>query len=163
MSGAADRQGATHRPIRMCEMAVAVAEGTLRTLLGSCIGLALYDRKGRVGGLAHILLPRSNGKTDSPGKFVDTAVPSLIRAMEERAGATLDLVGKIAGGATMFANRAMTNIGLANVEASERVLREFRIPIVARDCGGEKGRRMSFDVRTGLVIVEVVGQEAVSL
>ena len=30
--------------IRMGEMAVAREDGVLRTLLGSCIGLALYDR-----------------------------------------------------------------------------------------------------------------------
>ena len=45
--------------IRMGEMAVAINDGVLRTLLGSCIGLALYDQNRRVGGLAHVVLPDS--------------------------------------------------------------------------------------------------------
>ena len=52
--------------IRMGEMAVAINDGVLRTLLGSCIGLVLYDRKRKVGGLAHVVLPESRGETDRP-------------------------------------------------------------------------------------------------
>ena len=29
--------------------------------LGSCVGVALYDPERKVGGLAHIMLPSSNG------------------------------------------------------------------------------------------------------
>ena len=64
--------------IRMGEMSVAADGVQLRTLLGSCVGLALHDRRHKVGGLAHIVLPRARGKTDRPGKFVDTAIPTLI-------------------------------------------------------------------------------------
>lgn len=157
-----DQQGATPS-IRMGEMAVAVQEGILQTLLGSCIGLALHDRKRKVGGLAHILLPRSNGKTDLPGKFVDTAIPTLIRRLEEQGGKKLELVAKIAGGASMFATQATNNIGLANLQASEQLLAELRIPIVASDCGGGKGRRMSLDVQTGSVTIQIVGCEPFAL
>ena len=48
--------------IRMGEMSVASDGELLRTLLGSCIGLALYDRRRQVGGLAHIVFTRdANG------------------------------------------------------------------------------------------------------
>ena len=46
--------------------------GTLRTLLGSCVGLALYDRRLRVAGLAHIVMPRARGRQRADGKLVDT-------------------------------------------------------------------------------------------
>ena len=73
----------------MGEIAVARDDGVLRTLLGSCLGLALYDRRLKVGGVAHIVLPESMGRLSNPGKFADTAVPAMIdrmRAKARRAG-----------------------------------------------------------------------------
>ena len=149
--------------IRMGEMDVAISDGVLRTLLGSCIGLALYDRKHKVAGLAHIVLPTSRGSTELPGKFVDTAIPILVRDMEESAGSALKLTARIAGGANMFSSAAERTIGVQNIEATERILAELRIPIVARHCGGQQGRRMSLDTQTGRVVVEMVGCDPIEL
>jgi chemotaxis protein CheD len=147
----------------MGEMAVARKDGMLRTLLGSCLGLALYEPSHQVGGLAHIVLPYSRGKSDLPAKFVDTAIPALIHELEQLVGRDLRLKAKIAGGANMFASTRTNSIGLQNVEAAERVLAEFRIPIVARHVGGVKGRNMRLDAGTGRVYVGVVGLETVEL
>ena len=48
-------------------------------------------------------------------------------------------------------------------DASEALLRELRIPIVGRHCGGTKGRRMTFDVATGVIQIEIVGVEPVEI
>ncbi|MGF1579628.1 MAG: chemotaxis protein CheD [Gemmataceae bacterium] len=144
-------------------MATGSEEGILQTLLGSCIGLSLYDRKRRVGGLAHIVLPQSRNSGEKTGKFVDTAIPVLIGEMERLAGGTVKLAAKIAGGASMFGTKVTKNIGEENVLATERWLKEFGIPIVARDCGGEKGRRMSLDVSNGKVTIEIVGFDPLEL
>ena len=68
----------TGKSIRMGEMTVGKDGALLRTLVGSCVGLALHDRRQRIGGLAHIVLPRAAGATDHPAKFVDTAIPALL-------------------------------------------------------------------------------------
>jgi chemotaxis protein CheD len=149
--------------IRMGEMSVASDGEPLRTLLGSCIGLALYDRRQRVGGLAHIVLPRTRGSTDRPGKFVDTAIPTLIEQMEKLAGGELKLTAKIAGGASMFPTTVAANIGLQNIESCEEILGDLRIPIVARHCGGKQGRRMSLDTADGKVVIEIVGEDPIEL
>jgi len=143
--------------IRMGEMAVAQSVGQLRMLLGSCVGLALYDRRRRVAGLAHVVLPDSRGNGEVPGKFVDTAVPALIQEMESIAGEPVRLSARIAGGANMFAVAGSRRIGDQNIEASEALLRELRIPIVGRHCGGTQGRRMTMDVATGVITIEIVG------
>ena len=149
--------------IRMGEMSVANDGDLLRTLLGSCIGLALFDRQRKVGGLAHIVLPSARGKTDSPGKFADTAIPKLIEDMESLAGVELKLTAKMAGGACMFSKSAAANIGSQNTETCERLLGELGIPIVAKHCGGSKGRRMSLDTGNGRVVIEIVGQAPIEL
>lgn len=149
----------------MGEIAVARTSGVLRTLLGSCLGLALYDRRLKVAGLGHIVLPTSLGRTELPGKFADTAVPAIIRRMHELAGEErLKLCAKIAGGANMFTSADAGNtIGTQNVQAVECLLDELRIPIIGRHCGGEQGRRMMLDTATGIVTIDIVGAETTSL
>lgn len=149
--------------IRMGEMAVARDGNVLRTLLGSCVGVSLYDRRLRVGGLAHIVLPHSRSKKDRAGKFVDTAIPELVRKIEHIADEPVRLAARFAGGASMFSQAVSANIGQKNVEACEQLLRDLRIPILARDCGGEKGRRMTFDTSSGRVRIEILGQEPFEL
>ena len=159
----ADLERSAKASIRMGEMRVASDGEELKTLLGSCVGLALYDKRLRLGGLAHIVLPYARGTVASPGKFADTAIPALIDALEKLARSDLRLTAKIAGGASMFKTTVATNIGQQNIEACENLLRELRIPIVARHCGGGQGRRMTLNTADGKVGIEIVGQEGVEL
>jgi chemotaxis protein CheD len=145
--------------IRMGEIAVGRREGILRTLLGSCIGLALYDERRSVGGLAHIVLPEARGTPSLPGKFVDTAIPALLREMEALAGPRLRPAARIAGGANMFATTVTETVGRRNIEACERYLEAHGIPLLGRHCGGDKGRRMLLDTSTGTVTIQIVGAE----
>jgi chemotaxis protein CheD len=149
--------------IRMGEMAVDHEGNVLRTLLGSCVGVSLYDRRLRVGGLAHIVLPHARSKDDRAGKFVDTAIPEMMRKMELLVNEPVKLTAKFAGGASMFSQAVSANIGQKNIESCEQLLRKLRIPILARDCGGEKGRRMTFDTSSGRVWIEILGQERFEL
>jgi chemotaxis protein CheD len=140
-------------------IAVAAAPAQIRTLLGSCIGLVLYDRVAKVGGVAHVVLPDSRGAVDQPGRFADTAVPALVAEMERAIGrpARARLVAKVAGGARMFQSGPSMNIGQMNVEAVDRLLAGLAIPIVARDVGGDAGRHLTLDTRSGIVTVRVPG------
>ena len=49
------------------------------------------------------------------------------------------------------------NIGRTNQEAVEQILSDLRIPVVARDLGGETGRHVTLDTATGLVLVRAPG------
>ena len=131
--------------------------GVLRTLLGSCIGLVLQDRKNRVGGMAHIVLPLSNSSSELPGKYADTALPELIRLIAQMGGKSSNLTAKLAGGANMFVTGSTNAIGSQNILAVDRLLLEAGIPVLGRHCGGIQGRRMAFDVESGAVTVEIVG------
>lgn len=117
--------------------------------LGSCVGIALYDPVKRVGGLSHIMLPDSTSfkGEQKAGKFADLALPKMVAELQQRQ--KLQLVAKIAGGASMFPftkTTPQTQIGARNVEAVERVLKELGIPILAADTGGSAGRTMWLDL-----------------
>ena len=63
--------------VGMADLNIAKAPGILTTLgLGSCVAIALYDRKQKIGGLAHIMLPSSKNikRNENKAKFADTAV-----------------------------------------------------------------------------------------
>ncbi len=144
--------------IGMGEIRVARDGGTLRTFLGSCVGLVLLDRRRRLAGVAHIVLPDSRGLGQPPGKYADTAVPETVRLLRDLAGGEpLHLTAKIAGGAKMLPFQQGQTIGEQNVVAVERLLAAEGITIVGRCCGGEHGRRLVVDVATGVVTVETVG------
>jgi chemotaxis protein CheD len=139
--------------------AVAAAPWQIRTLLGSCAGVVLYDRSARVGGVAHVVLPHSRGACDQPGRFVDTAIPALIADIERALGrpAKGRLTAKVAGGASMFQTGPALNIGKMNQDAVEKLLAGLSIPILARDVGGDSGRHLTLDTRSGIVTIRVPG------
>ncbi len=142
----------------MGEIAVARDGGMLRTFLGSCVGLALHDRRLKLAGLAHIVLPDSGGSGKPAGKYADTAVQEILRLLRSQAGGeSLHLTAKLAGGAKMFPFQTGMTIGDQNVLAVERLLSAEKIAIVARCCGGDKGRRMAVDVASGAVTIQTVG------
>jgi chemotaxis protein CheD len=145
----------------MGEIGVCRDSGSLRTLLGSCLGVALYDRRLRIAGLAHVVLPQSSGDSGLPGKYADTAIPELIRRLQSLApGEPLKLSAKLAGGANMFnSTSAPATIGQLNAAAVERILSELRIPVIGRHLGGEQGRRMLVDTATGLVTIEIANTD----
>jgi chemotaxis protein CheD len=140
--------------------AVAAAPVKLRTLLGSCVAVILHDRVGRIGGIAHILLPDSQGAgRDQPGRYADTAIPGLLADLERLALARsrLRMSAKLAGGANMFATTQPERIGERNGKAVEAILAGLGIPVVARDLGGETGRRVTLETTTGRVVVKIPG------
>jgi len=150
--------GAPPAAIGMGEIGVARDGGVLRTFLGSCVGLALYDRRRKIAGLAHVVLPDSRGQGNQPGRYADTAIKELLTRLRELAqGEPLQVTAKLAGGAKMFGFQTGVTVGDQNVRAIEQLLSAEGIAIIGRCCGGEHGRRMSLDVASGIVTIQTVG------
>lgn len=130
--------------------------------LGSCIGIALYDEKNGIGGLAHIMLPDSNqfSNITNPMKFADLSIPILLDKLVRNGALKRNVKSKIAGGASMFnfSDKSLVmDIGKRNGEAVKSKLDELGIPVVSEDIGGGKGRTMILDVASGAVQIKTVG------
>ncbi|MGE5628643.1 MAG: chemotaxis protein CheD [Solirubrobacterales bacterium] len=130
--------------------------------LGSCIGIALYDNKMKIGGLAHIMLPDSTqfNNVSNPLKFADLAIPLLLTDMEKMGAKKSNIRAKIAGGASMFNftdSKMNMDIGNRNSISVKSVLNQFSIPLLNEDTGGNKGRTMVFDTQTGIVQIKTIG------
>lgn len=126
----------------MGELAVSgtVGDELVAIGLGSCIGLALVDRASNVAGLAHVVLPESQGKTEPKAKFADLAVPDLIARLEAAGAVRRRLEAVMIGGARMFAVGASLDIGARNSEAVRAALNAAGVRIQAEEVGGNRGR-----------------------
>lgn len=111
--------------IGMADLKASHHPAILTTLgLGSCVGIALYDRTTKIVGLAHAMLPDSSqvkNKTNA-AKFVDTAIELLVKEMLSLGASKKRIVAKLAGGAQMFTftqGAELMRIGQRNVAAAK--------------------------------------------
>lgn len=150
------------------EMRAGGAPDVLKTILGSCMGIVLYDRRRHAGGLAHAMLPVARNGDPNAAKFVDSAVPRMVEMLERRFNAArAHMVAKLIGGATMFkykkTNNRSLDIGNNNIAAARQCLAQMRIPLVGEDVGRDYGRRVEFHLDTGRVVVSAQGRPTVEL
>ncbi len=128
--------------------------------LGSCVGICLYDKQLKIGGLSHIMLPESSmfNKSDiNRMKFADTAIVDMVQDLMRLGADRKRLTAKIAGGAQMFEvqqGSLVGTIGDRNVVSVKNVLHSLKIPIIAEDTGLNYGRTVYFDLETGIMKVQ---------
>lgn len=130
--------------------------------LGSCIGLVMIDARAGVAGMAHVMLPESDGhaQTGPAGKYADTAVPALLAAVTKLGADRGRIVCKMAGGAQMFANGSgagILNIGMRNAIAVRAALSAAGLRLAVAQTGGSVGRTLEVYVGAGLTTVRTVG------
>ncbi|RLG77005.1 MAG: chemotaxis protein CheD [Thermoprotei archaeon] len=121
--------------------------------LGSCIAIILYDPYTSTGTLAHCLLPSPFKGADLPTKYVSTAIPYLLRKLEELQIPSRRLQAALVGGANILNLNNGPNIGRSNVIKARFLLERLHIPIVATDVGGTSGRNVVLDLGTGTIYV----------
>jgi len=142
----------------MAEMQVISDERSLKTVLGSCVGIIVRDRDRKVSGLAHVMLPARRSDDEASGKYADSAIPALLADMTRRGCRVTSMQALLVGGAQMFpmGGAGIASIGDKNVDAARRVLAERKIPIVFEDTGGTAGRTVVFSNVTGEVTVRTL-------
>jgi chemotaxis protein CheD len=135
--------------------------------LGSCIAVCAYDNQHKLGGMAHIVLPKYNGL---PGgnlaKFADTAVPLLLDEMIKKGGIRSRLIVKVVGGAQMTLAPGLRDTfktGERNIAQIMLTLQEENITLAAADTGGNVGRTVKLYVGTGHVTVKTANGVAKEL
>jgi chemotaxis protein CheD len=162
-----DLATATEIVVRMGEIAVSRAPGDVLVSvgLGSCIGLALVCRRGRACGLAHVMLPTSEGRSvrERAGKYADRAVPALLRQLGALGVSPSGLDAIVVGGAQMFSGATGMEIGARNEVAVRAALVAAGVPVSAAATAGAVGRTIRVHVATGTVTVREAGAQEVTL
>ncbi len=151
--------------VAMGDLKICSYPDSLTTLgLGSCIGIALYDKSTRITGLAHIMLPDSTKITrnQNKAKFADSGIEEVLRLMVEKGANRNKIVAKIAGGADMFGfvndSKSVFRVGASNIVAVKENLKKQNIPIVAEDVGENYGRTVTIRSEDGMLVIKSVGK-----
>ncbi|TFH43564.1 MAG: chemotaxis protein CheD [Chrysiogenales bacterium] len=134
----------------------------LRTILGSCVAICIYDRIKKIGGMAHILLPQNLKRVATPEKYAHTAIPLLVKTIIQEGARKENLSAKITGGASMFkfgSNITLGQIGERNIDQTKEELQKIGIPILVEDLGGNLGRVIDFYLEDGRMKVKAGGKE----
>jgi chemotaxis protein CheD len=131
-----------------------IAVGTechILTILGSCVAVCLQDTVRNIGGMNHYLLPRGPRDATTP-RFADVAMPQLLARVLAEGASRGTLEAKVFGGARILAARAgARDLGAENAAAAVSFLEAEGIPIVARDTGGTRSRKLILQTNDGVV------------
>lgn len=137
---------------------VASAHGhRLRTVLGTCVSVCLFDPALRVGGMNHYLLAEGAASGGGSARFSGPAIQRLIGQLLGMGADQRRLVAKVFGGCNPSGPAARSlQVGRENVAAARRILDCEDIPIAAEDVGGARGRRLLFDTADGAALVSFI-------
>jgi chemotaxis protein CheD len=125
--------------------------------LGSCIGVAVYDPKVKVGGLLHFMLPDSSldaeKAKDIPAMFADTGIPLLFKSCYKLGAEKKRMTVKVAGGASILDDVDYFRIGQKNITAFRKIFWKNNVLIDGEDTGMNYNRTIRLRIDTGKVMV----------
>ena len=134
----------------------------INTILGSCVGVCLYDPYLKIGGINHYMLPLWNGQGLASPKYGNIAINKLVEKMISLGCNTNNLQAKVFGGANIFeSNLLQFQIGERNIAIAYDMLKEFHINIVSSSVGGTMGRKIQFFSHTGVVHQKIIEKRSV--
>jgi len=145
----------TRKFIHVGEIHIGARATEISTILGSCVAVCLYDRVNEMGGMNHYLVPLWNETGLQSPRYGNISIPRLIDSMLNIGCELQNIEAKLFGGANIIdVTHTDMMIGRKNILIAKEILRDYKIPIVAQDVGGEKGRRIMMRSDTGKVFLK---------
>jgi chemotaxis protein CheD len=130
--------------------------------LGSCIGVAIWDRVARVGGMLHYMLPESSLDTEkaraNPSMFADTGIPALFKAAYALGAKKQQMKVIVVGGAQVLDQQGFFNIGKRNHMAIRKIFWKNNVMVDYENVGGNCNRTLKLTVLDGKTWLKVSGQ-----
>ncbi len=129
--------------------------------LGSCVGVAIYDRVLRLGGLIHCMLPLSKVNKEKaqsrPFMFVDTGLQYMLGHLYKSGLRKNRAVVSVAGAAQIIDDCGVFKIGERNFTVLRKILWKNGLLMHTQTVGGNKSRTVSLDIKTGRFSVKSNG------
>ena len=150
----------------------------IKTLLGSCVALTLWHPELKTGGMCHIMLPEKKAESMTSshlnGKYAEDAISLFLNEIKKTKMDISSFQGKLFGGSNMFTAQERTNqnliseiqdentirrkineIGLKNISKMKSLITLHKIPILAESTGGERHRKIYFNIWNGEVWMDM--------
>lgn len=131
---------------------------TVKTLLGSCVSITMWNERLKVGGMCHFKLPerlnKDSGKLD--GNYGDEALLLFMDGLKKFNLKPAEMTVGVFGAGNMFADIVKedgNSIGMQNVKLAHRCLLKRGFKISHESFGGEISRKIAFEIESGEVKV----------
>ena len=147
----------------------------VRTLLGSCVAIAVWHPALRVGGLCHFMLPTRNAyaRHGHPphghgghgahldGRYADEAMYLLLRGMHAAGAKPHEFDAKLFGGGRMSAGEGTAgDVPFRNIVAARALVQQHGLRLRAEHLGGQGHRNLLFELWSGDAYLRFWGQGA---
>jgi chemotaxis protein CheD len=124
-------------------------------ILGSCVGVCIWDPVNTIGGATHYMLPSWDGKGLQSPRYGDVAVSVLLQKLLEAGANREQLRARLFGGGCLFDSMRESgsnneqHLGSRNVDVALEMLMKARIPVVSTAVGADRGQRIVFRTDSG--------------
>lgn len=150
------------------EMFLARRPTVIRTLLGSCVGIAFWNKRLGVGALCHAMLPRCPQglspriRPEVGYRYVDYAIHDIARQFEAVGARRHEIEVKVFGGADVLLSgsdmSSRDTVGSLNCDRALEVLNAEGFRIIASSLRGITGVNIYFNTANGEVLLRRLQQ-----
>lgn len=140
------------------QLSVCTEPCLLRTILGSCVSVCLYDPDLRHGGMNHFMLPSAPSESELSTRYGTNAMQELVERLQRLGSEPRALCASVYGGArVLFGDSEFMHLGRRNVEFALEWLNKRGINVLASGVLGQSARRLEFDIATGNCSERILG------
>jgi chemotaxis protein CheD len=128
-------------------------------ILGSCVAVCLWDPYAGVAGMNHFLLPSLTGVGTETCRHGTLAMRTLYEKVLAAGALPHRMRARVFGGATIgiLVGDPENHLGTRNAKLALSTLQEKAVPVIQRDVGGPKSRKLVFLSGTGEAQVSLIG------
>ncbi len=137
----------------------------LKTLLGSCVAVALWHPQKQLGGMCHFVLPSRHGGTQLDARYADEAMQLFTHEMALHKTRPKEYQAWLFGGANMFSKLAKecqnhdathlhrcvgcNSVACRNRIAAFELINKYGLTLMESDLGGHQHRQVEFHLGKG--------------
>jgi chemotaxis protein CheD len=141
---------------------VSAERKSIALILGSCVGVCIWDPINAIGGATHYMLPSWDGRGVPSPRYGNVAISILLQKLLEARADRGQLRAKVFGGGCLFDSLREPNshkeqhLGSRNVEIALEILAKAQIPVASTAVGVDRGQRIVFRTDTGDAVIRVL-------
>jgi len=150
--------------LKPAELCIADKPTIVRTVLGSCLAVTMFNRRLGVSAICHALLPdhsledRQNNDSLARFKYVSSVIPEMVAKLRHYGIKPNEIEVKMFGGAetlnSQLEQARNQPVGKLNVETALKVIAAEGLRVDSSDVGGAFGRKIFFYTHTGEVLLK---------
>jgi two-component system chemotaxis response regulator CheB len=125
------------------------------TTLGTCVAFCVYDKKNKIGGIIHYLLPKKiEDGASNPLNYAEKAIPTLLKEIKNRGCRKEDLHVTIIGGNSIGETDISKEIATANVQIALEWVKKLGLSYYHRPSQASEGQQILFKLADGELLIK---------